>query len=199
MTDLFKKVDVPEGVSGPWTVERFEVSDQDARFSRLRAACGHGRELVRAGSYTRLMRDLTVVMSDTQTEIRDHVAPVYNATGCVLLAGLGLGVVLDAILCKPEVDHVTVVEKSADVIVLIGPHYQERFGDRLTIVNADVFEFKPEKGKHWDVAWFDIWDEICSDNLPEITNLKRLYPRRRAAWRGFWCEREMRAAKWRRQ
>jgi hypothetical protein len=47
-------VSVPEGTSGPWCVERFTVSEADAKFTRLRAALHHGHGTVPAGTYTKL-------------------------------------------------------------------------------------------------------------------------------------------------
>lgn len=178
-----------KGQSGDWRVERFEVSAEDEKFGRLRAiATGRGR-FVPKGRYTRLMRNDTLVATDAPDEIRDHRFAVYRAQGQVLINGLGLGVTLQAILERPEVDRVTVIEISPDVIALVGPHYKERFGDRLEIVEADAFAWKPPRGVRYSVVWHDIWDNICSDNLPQMHKLHRKYGRR-ADWQGSWCRRE---------
>lgn len=183
------KVDVPEGQSGVWVVERFEVSAQDEKFGQLRAiVTGRGR-FVPKGRYTRLMRNGVLVATDTPDEIRDHRFAIYRAIGQVLINGLGLGITVQAMLNRPEVEKVTVIEISPDVIALVGPHYQERFGDRLEIIEADAFTWKPPKGVRYSVVWHDIWDHICSGNLPEMHKLHRKYGRR-ADWQGSWCRYE---------
>lgn len=183
------KVGVPEGESGAWRVERFEVSAQAEAFGRMRAiATGRGRFVPR-GHYTRLVRNGTLVATDTPDEIRDHRFAVYRARGQVLINGLGLGITLEAMLNKPEVGKVTVIEISPDVISLVAPHYQDRFGDRLEIIEADAFTWKPPKGVRYNVVWHDIWDHICSSNLPDMHRLHRKYGRR-ADWQGSWCRRE---------
>lgn len=189
MNDLIPNVIVPEGTKGNWRVERFEVSKHDADFENMRAMFGGGRH-IRPGIYTRLMRGHTVVMSDTPAEKRDHYWPVHVANGHCLLNGLGLGMVLNAMLMKPTVTKVTVVELSKDVIDLVGPHYQNLYGNMLEIVNADAFTYKPT-AKSYGVVWHDIWDGICSDNLESMTKLKRKYGRR-AEHQGCWCEAETR-------
>ena len=126
-----------------------------------------------------------MVMSDTPDEIRDHLGAIYMAKGRCLVVGLGIGMVAQAMLRKPEVEHVTIVEKSSDVIQLVGPWLTAKFPGRVTIVEADIFEWKPPKGERWTVAWFDIWDEICADNLPEMTTLHRRFARR-VDWKGSW-------------
>jgi hypothetical protein len=175
------KVDVPEGEIGRFRIERFEVTDADAKFSALR-----GRGLS-PGVYTRLMCGSTLVMSDTPAEIRDHRGIIRQARGKVLIHGLGIGMVLQACLEKPEVEHVTVVELEQDVIDLVAPHYKEKYKDRLDVLQGDAFTWKPEKGRRWDCAWHDVWDYICPDNLPEMAKLHRRFGRR-VDWQGSWCK-----------
>ena len=111
------KVNIPIGESGEWRVEKFKVNEKDVKLQDMRAAFhpGEWRRVVPVGEYTRLMYRGEVVMSDTPAEIRDHLEVIREAKGRVLLNGLGLGVVLNAILHKPEVQHITVIEISQDV------------------------------------------------------------------------------------
>lgn len=180
-----RKVDVPEGSSGDWTVVRKVASEADSCMSFLVGGMGRG---VPPGEYTLLKRSGAIVMSDTPDEMRDHYEPVRRATGRCLIAGLGLGVVLQAVLDKPDVAHVTVVERSADVIKLVAGHYLNRYGAaRLEVVEADIFEWSPPPGTRYDMAWFDIWNDICADNLAEMATLNRRFARR-AAWKGCWAQ-----------
>ena len=181
-----RQVDVPEGKSGDWRIERFEVSKQDADFENLRAAIGGSSRPIRPGTYTRLMRGGSLVMSDTPMEMYDHAEAVRRARGRVLVGGLGLGMVVQAMLDMPDVEHVTVVELSDDVITLAGAHYLSRYPGRLNIVHDNMLTWRPAKTARYGAAWFDIWDGICSDNLPAMQTLRRRYARR-AAWLGCWC------------
>lgn len=176
---------IPEGVSGDWRVEKFEVSKEDAMFERLMAivSSSHGRG-VPEGIYTRLKRNGTLVMSDTPDELMDGLSFYWNAKGHVLINGLGLGCTVDLVFAVPAVEKVTVIEISPDVIALVGPHL--RYGDRLEIVEADAFTYQPPRGIHYGAVWHDIWDYITSDNLPEMHKLHRKYGRR-ADWQGSWC------------
>lgn len=184
------KVDVPEGISGGWRVEHFEVTEREASFEQLRSSF-HApyREPPPAGQYTKLMHNGFLVMSDTPAEIRDHWYAICIAKGNVLINGLGLGVVVQAMLNRPQVKHLTVIEISPDVIALVGSHYKTRYASRLDIIEADALTWKPPKGVRYDVVWHDIWSDICSDNLPEIHKLHRKYGRR-ADWQDSWCRAE---------
>jgi hypothetical protein len=62
-------------------------------------------------------------MSDSKDEFNDHLPAIEQASGRVLVHGLGLGCYLASILSKPEVTHVDVVEKNADVLSLITPYF----------------------------------------------------------------------------
>ena len=185
MKDIDYRVQVPEGASGDWLVERFTVDENAAALERMRmfnpSSRGRG---VPEGTYTRLMHGGTVVMSDTPDEIRDHREPIWHSKGRVLLNGLGLGVVLGLLLNNEQVEHVDVVEKAAAVIQLVGPSYDD---PRVTIHCADAFEQAKSwpRGSHWTVAWHDIWNHLSTDNLPDMHQLHRSYGRR-TDWQGSW-------------
>lgn len=175
------KVIIPEGESGDWKITKFTVSEHDIRGMSYAL---NGRP-VPAGTYTRLVKNgaWDPMMSDTPAEIGDHLDFIHRATGNCLLNGLGLGVVLKAILAKSEVTHVDVIEIEQDVINLVYPTYQDE--NRVTLHHADAFEIQWPKDKYWDCAWHDIWPSICTDNLLEIARLKHKYAHKvkyQAAW-----------------
>jgi hypothetical protein len=185
---------IPEGKSGDWSIQRFTVSKEAERFGQLRAmisSSSRGR-YVPTGTYIKLVHSNEIVMSNTPDELNDCREFLYKAKGNVLINGLGLGMVLEACLVKPEVTHVTVVEISQDVINLVGLFFKEKYGDRLTIINADALEYKPTKGSRFGAVWHDIWNNICADNLYEMKKLHRKYGRK-SDWQGSWgrylCER----------
>ena len=182
------RVDIPEGASGDWCVQRFTVTPEDESFERIRACNPSTRgRFTPAGTYTRLTHRGSVVMSDTPDEARDHWQPIWRAKGRVLINGLGLGVVLQACLAKDTVEHVTVVEKSPDVIGLVAPHYLTRFGSkRLEIIQADALFYQPKRGTRFDVVWHDIWSNFSADNLPDMARLHRKYGKR-CDWQGSWA------------
>ncbi len=109
---------------------------------------------------------------------------VCRAEGKVLVNGLGLGVLLKALLDKGDITEVTVIENSEDVINLVAETYLS--DDRVSIIHADAFEWKPPKGKRYDFVWHDIWDYICADNLPDMHKLHRKYGRR-TSHQESWC------------
>lgn len=180
------KINVPDGISGKYKVETFKVSKKDERFQKMRIFSNRGR-YVPVGSYKRLIRDETIIMSNTPDEIKDFMRFVHEAKGLILINGLGLGVLLKAILLKKEVKEITVIEKSKDVIKLIAPTYLK--DKRVNIINADCFEWIPPKGKKYDCVWHDIWDNICEDNLIEMSKLHRKFGRK-TFYQDSWCKYE---------
>lgn len=179
------KVNLKEGTVGDWTVENFEVTQEDHERQKLRSMFGNGR-MVRVGKYTRLKHQNTVIMSDTPDEIRDHREFIRRASGKVLINGLGIGMALNAVIEKESVEHVTVVEISKDVIDLVGSQYKKMYGDKLTIINANALEYISPKNERYDAVWHDIWTYICVDNLDDMKKLHRKYGRK-CDWQGSWC------------
>lgn len=186
------EVNVPDGVSGNWSVSTFVVPKED--FSQTISMWKTGRG-VPEGTYKRLMRGGEVIMSNTPDEIRDFMSFYRRAEGSILVNGLGLGVTLKALLEKPEVTDITVIENSEDVIKLVAPSYTD---PKITIIHADAFTWEPPKGKVYDAVWHDIWDNICADNLPEMKKLHKKYGRRakyQESWCRYQCERQERENK----
>jgi len=195
------KVDVPEGVSGVWRVERFTVTEEDERAGRLRACNPSSRgRYTPAGEYTGLFYgkpstfSTGVIMSDTPDEMRDHLGFIGAASGRVLISGLGLGMVTQAVLRNDKVTHCTVVEVSRDVIRLVGPTVRaiaaERPDVQFALVCGDAYTWNPSEAvqahrvpswvdEPYDIAWHDIWPDICEDNIQDFGRI-------RAHWRD-WC------------
>ncbi len=136
------------------------------------------------GVYWRLKRGNEVVMSNTPAEIRDHREFIRRACGNVLINGLGLGVIVEILLAKPEVEHITIIETSEDVIKLTGKYYDDE--PRVTIIHDDAFKYVPPKGTRYNAVWHDIFDNICEKNIEDMKKLHRKYGRR-CDWQGSWC------------
>jgi hypothetical protein len=175
------EVNVPDGVSGNWSVSTFTIEKEE--LSQMISMMKYGRG-VPPGTYKRLMRGGEVIMSNTPDEIYDCLRFIRIAKGSVLINGLGLGVLVKALIEKPEVTDITVIENSEDVLKLSGPTYEKE--PKVTIIHADCFTWEPPKGKVYDAVWHDIWDNICADNLPEMKKLHRKYGRR-SKYQESWC------------
>lgn len=184
------QVDVPVGTSGNYAVQRFTVTPADSKHDATMAAIHGDRRFVPPGTYTRL-RTLNgfadTIMSDTPDEIMDHYQPIHRAVGKCLITGLGLGVVANGMLLNKDVERVTCIEISSDVIELVAPHWKSRWGDRFDVICDDALEWKPPKASVFDVVWHDIWPGICSSNLTEMATLHRRYGKR-CGWQGSWAK-----------
>lgn len=174
------------------------VSPHDAAMAGLR------RQRLTPGPLARLLVDGDTMMSDGAEEHATNWEAVHKANGDVLVAGLGLGMVLVPMLSKPEVRRVTVLESNRHVIALVEDAVRAYVGCllecKLQVILADVFVWKPWPGAKWDTLYFDVWKDICTDNLPEITKLKRRYAKRLNrdnpnAWMGAWVEERLRSQK----
>jgi len=179
------KVDIPEGTKGSVKIEKFEIQESPLYFS-LR------NRRIPVGTYTGLYINNCIVMSDTPSEYKDHRYFIYHASGNVLIAGLGIGMVLNEVAKKENVTHITVIEKNQDVIDLVWQHYKDKYGDKIEIFHANIFDWKPLKDAYYDFAWYDIWNDICSDNLKEMTKLHRRFGRKvknQDSWAKALCKR----------
>jgi hypothetical protein len=182
--NLIPNVNIPIGEKGDWKILKRSFTGNELHniINRIK----HNR-YIPEGEYTFLEYHNETMMSDTPDEKTDHRYFVQKAKGNVLIAGLGLGMVLQAVALKPEVDYVTVIEISQDLIDLVGPYYlnNELYRYKINIICADIFEWKPSKNIYYDVAWYDIWKDICEDNLIDMIKLHRKFGKK-VDWQDSW-------------
>ena len=176
---------VPEGISGEWSIIKVVQPERQTKRRDKRPKPFR----YRAGTYTCLQRGGTQFMSDLYDEWwtqREAVQQAIRRGGDILITGLGLGLVVEAIFrsASDKINSVTIVEYSPDVIALVADHLLKQFDGRVRIVNADAFHWRPRK--KYTVAWHDIWPDPYGDVVDE--EMKRLEKRysRWCDWQGFW-------------
>ena len=172
---------VPEGSSGLAKI----VHDRPSSLQRIHGAI-HGMPL-EDRTYTWLLIKEDLVMTDADFEQRTNTEVVSESHGDVLIVGLGIGMILVPILKKREVNSVTVIEKERGVIRCVAPHFFP--SAKLKIINADVWSWKPSTEARYDTIYFDIWPDICTDYLDDMTKLHRRFRKylRAGGWMGSWC------------
>jgi len=186
MTDI-----IPPGRKGSVEIEHFEMSEEEASYTRMRAAVTNGREqAVKPGKYAKLIVDGQLMMTDTQMEQDTNRLFVAQTKGNVLIAGLGIGMVLPPILKREKVDTVLIIEKSQDVIDLVAPHFLKDNEERLFVMRGDILTWEPDPSWSFNTIYFDIWPTICGDNYDEMKALKSRFKKylKAGGWIGSWCE-----------
>jgi hypothetical protein len=151
-------VSVPMGEFGVWILDRVTMTDGRLRPEALPYMNGWATYVI-LGRFTEAKMHLPhgdIVMIDHALELMKHLPILMNATGRVLITGLGLGCVVRGLLTREQVDHVDVIELDRRILDRIGPEFDGN--DRVTLHHADAFKF-PLNGQRWDWAWHDISDE----------------------------------------
>ncbi len=202
MTELdaiIPKSTLPECSHGDVVISRFTVDEHGARMHNMRE---HRR--VRVGEYTKINVGRSLWMSDTDSERWDHYWITRDAHGHVLITGLGMGLVVGAMLCRESVQSITVIEQHPDVVTLVAPlmhalSVEIRGENIVTVHEADAYTWKPsedDRKRGYDTIWHDIWIGICADNVPEMGKLHRRYARWLNKPNGIqnsWCRAECQA------
>ena len=185
VVDLFPEK-LEKGVA---RITKFEFDAKKDVFYNLRASRDmDGIFYMFTGNYVRLHVNNQLMMSDTAMERKTNRYFVQNATGRVLIAGLGVGLIIQAIIDKESVTEVVVIEKYQDVIDLVEPIYKH---PKLKVICADIFEYDIPKEEKFDTIYFDIWADISIDNLEQMKVLHAKYRKNKRSndtWVDSWMK-----------
>ena len=116
-------------------------------------------------------------MTLTPVDLDTCEEAIAAAHGRVVTFGLGLGYYAYMVSKKEEVESITVVERSAEVIRLFKNHILPQFphGEKVKIVEADAFVYAERvmPAEEFDYAFVDTWRD-ASDGAPMYERMKRL-------------------------
>ena len=158
------RVNIPAGVSGNWEVAHYTNQTEDKNWQVYLEIKQES-----FSNYTVLLRSDSnmPIMQDSRGEYREHQWLWDYATGDVLIGGLGIGMVNEFLINAPNINSVTIIENSQDVIDLVWPHCAK--DNRFTLIKADIETWTPPANSHWNVMWFDTW---CTDNSMNYSDYK---------------------------
>ena len=132
-------------------------------------------------------------MTVTPNEINTMKKPIEKARGKVLALGLGLGYFAYMTAIKNEVEKVTVVEISEDVIRLFKENILPQFPhpEKVEIIRADGLEFmKNPPFTDFDFIFCDLWHDV-SDGVPLYEELKKCEGNFPNSQFEYWIEQSM--------
>lgn len=146
-------------------------------------------ELMPAGKYVRLCKNGNIMATNTPVERISHMPFVRNAHGDVLIAGLGIGYLIDMLKDRQfnNIKTITVIELYKEVIDLVIDSLPIDID--IVIINHDIKTFKPTQ--HYDTIYFDIWqnynEEIYRSEM-QLLMKKFNGNLRENGWIGCWAE-----------
>ena len=175
------QVNIPAGVSGSFEVAHYTNQTTDRQWQVYLEMKNENHS-----NYCVLIKDNCPmpIMQDSEGEYREHQWLWSNATGDVLIGGLGIGMVNEFLINAPNINSVTIIENSQDVIDLVWPHCVK--DNRFTLIKADIETWTPPANSYWDVIWFDTW---CVDNPLQPKEYEQLMITRYNSYTnniGFW-------------
>lgn len=135
------------------------------------------RAMDEAYQATFLWQDDEVWMLDAPSEMNTIEPYAKKAKGKVLTFGLGIGFYVYMALLNDEVESLTVIERSAEVIQLFNTVLRPQFPQHkaIEIIQGDAFDyFNEEMINKYDSVFVDIW-QSNEDGLELIEQLLEQY------------------------
>ena len=142
-------------------------------------------------SFPAVLEDGNEWMTLTPVDVDTCAEQIKKAHGKVVTFGLGLGYFTYMVSEKDDVESVTVVEKSENVIRLFEKHILPNFSkkEKVRIINADAFEYAENimPSEKFDYAFVDTWRD-ASDGLPMYEKMKSLEHLSQKTEFDYWIE-----------
>lgn len=165
----YRNIKLPDGAKGKWTFETHVCKAYEAFVYDDPLICDDGRILPRIGFFDKAYPFPAVLENGREwmTLMPNETNTTKNAVnlseGKVLTYGLGLGYFAYMASIKDNVESVTVVERSRDVIELFRNYILPQFShpEKIVIVESDAFEFaekEMQKGGY-NTVFTDIWHD----------------------------------------
>ena len=117
----------------------------------------------------------TVWMSITPNEINTMEPYIKEASGDVLVLGLGLGYYPFMVSLKDNVKNIVIVELDNKIIDLFKKNLLPLFPnkDKITIIQGDAIEYLKKNKRHFDYVFADLWHNPI-DGLPMYIKLMNI-------------------------
>ena len=165
----YQNIKFPDGCLGKWTFETRMCKAYEAFVYDDPQIFDDGRIIPRIGffdvdyPYPAVLENGREWMTLMPNETNTTKYAIERSVGNVLTFGLGLGYFTYMASLKYDVDSVTVVERSQDVIELfkkfILPQFE--YPEKITIIRDDAFEFAENRMKSggYNTVFTDIWHD----------------------------------------
>ena len=179
----YKNVKIKYIKDGSWELRNEKYTAYRGVIAADMILCDDGREIPPLGFFTEDFEFPAVLeggnewMTLTPVDLDTCDEAIEAAKGRVVTYGLGLGYYAYMVSEKAEVESITVVEKSPDVIKLFKKHILPQFPNKhkVRVIEADAFEYaervSPAEG--YDLAFVDTWRD-ASDGQPMYEKMKHL-------------------------
>ncbi len=179
----YKNIVIPNVKFGNWELKYEHYKAYEAFVCDEMILRPDFKEIQRIGffdtdfSYPAVMEDGHEWMAIKPNETATIRFAVDAAHGKVVTFGLGMGYYPYLVHLKPDVESITIVERSAEVINLFRTHILPQFPnpEKVVIVQSDAFEYAEHKmlAEQFDYAFADTWRDV-SDGLPMYLRMKKL-------------------------
>lgn len=196
----YKNVRFPVGKSGKWNFETRVCRAYEAFVYDDPLILDDGRVIPQIAffledyPYPAVLENGREWMTLMPNEINTTLPAVDASVGKVLTYGLGLGYFAYMVSRKPDVESVTIVERSSDAINLfresILPQFE--FPEKINIVQSDAFDYAENclaEGK-FNTVFTDLWHDP-SDGVELYLRMKQYEDRLPDAEFIYWVEKTL--------
>ena len=146
------EVNIPEGISGNFEIAHYTSETTDNMWQTYLNMKNETHD-----SHIVLLKEgcSMPIMQDSEAEYNEHQWLWDNATGDILIGGLGIGMIHQSLIDNPNVTSITIIELEQDVVDLVWEHCAK--DDSFTLVVDNFETWTPPEDSSFDTVWGDTW------------------------------------------
>lgn len=177
----YQNIKIGDKKIGKWDLKMMTIKPYQGFLCNDIVVCEDGREIPQLGFFDKEFKYPAVLEDDNEwmtlipSEIETLREGIEKAHGKVITFGLGLGYYPYMVSRKENVDSIVIVERDENVIKLFEENIlpQFEYKDKVTVIQADAFEFVKNTKSDFDFAYVDIWRD-ASDGIDMYIRMKNI-------------------------
>lgn len=131
--------------------------------------------------YTFILKKLSTnqaLMTDSEVELLSNKHFIDNATGDVLILGLGLGMIVFPLLDDDSVNSITIIEKEQDIIDYVGGKIKNLdTKNKVQIKLGDAYNYHQNQSDYgkYDYIYIDFWPSLTESAFKDMEEMVITY------------------------
>jgi len=131
--------------------------------------------------YTFVLKKIStdeIIMTDDEIELLSNKWFLDNASGDILILGLGFGLIVFPLLKDDTIKSITIIEREQDIIDYVGDKIKNLdIKNKVQIKNGNAYDYHKNESEHgkYDYVYIDFWHKLDKSAIADMKEMLTTY------------------------